>query len=141
MGRLEHRLRTRAAPAFLLAAAAVAAMSAAHAADGTIYFTGEIVAAPYTVSAAPATMGTRTGKAGTASELIFQRQYIDRPSANVRIDTRGGQPLELAFVDAQGQHHTLNPKSAHAIGQDGGTLSIRDAAMRTTAALVTVSYN
>lgn len=151
MGRLERRTRMCTASVLLLAAAVVTASTTAHAADGTIYFTGEIVAAPYAISAAstttPLTMSTRTGKAGTASEVIFQRQYIDRPSASVRVDALGGQALELAFTDARGRRHAFDPKDARSIGQDGGTLSIRrqdgttDNASRVTAALVTVIYN
>ena len=150
MGRLEHQVRACATSVFLLAAATVGTSACAHAADGTIHFTGEIVAAPYSISSAPATpatMAARIGKAGPASEVIFQRQYIDRPSASVRVDALGGQPLELAFTDARGQRHALAPKDARDIGQDGGTLSIRpkggttDGTSRVTAALVTVTYN
>lgn len=155
MTRLERQVRTRTALVFVLAAvlAPAIAPTTVHAADGTIHFTGEIVAAPYSISSPqasmPATMATRIGKAGaTTSDVIFQRQYIDRPSASVRVDALGGQPLQLAFIDAQGRRHTFDSKDARAVGQDGGTLSIRrqggttgDSASRVTAALVTVIYN
>ncbi|HEX7866722.1 MAG TPA: hypothetical protein VF555_17330 [Variovorax sp.] len=150
MTRLEHQVRVRTASVFVLAAVLVAS-TGVHAADGTIHFTGEIVAAPYSISSTPttpATMATRIRKAGSTSDVIFQRQYIDRPSASVRVDALGGLPLELAFTDARGQRHAFDSKDARAVGQDGGTLSIRrqgsstgDSASRVTAALVTVIYN
>lgn len=155
MNRLEHQARTRAATVFVLAAAAVAAAAGVHAADGTIHFTGEIVGAPYEISSkaapapAPVVAAARSKTGSPASQVIFQRQYIDRPSASVRVDALAGRPLELSFIDARGRERAFNAKDSRAIGQDGGTLSIRHpdpgsktaATTRATAALVTVSYN
>lgn len=154
MNRLEHHVRTRAATVFVLAAAAVAATAGVHAADGIIHFTGEIVGAPYEISSkaapapAPVVVAAARSKTGSpAGQVIFQRQYIDRPSASVRVDALAGQPLQLSFIDARGREHAFDAKDSRAIGQDGGTLSIRHpsskakATTRATAALVTVSYN
>ncbi|MDH6169059.1 hypothetical protein M2282_004223 [Variovorax boronicumulans] len=123
----------------------------AHAADGTIHFTGEIVAAPYEMRIAarvpaPAPTvahGTRGG--GPVAELSFLRQYVDRPSASVRVDGLGALPLRTMFTDARGRRHHVDSAQAQAIGLDGGTLSIaaqqRPSAGRVAAAMVTVSYN
>ena len=115
----------------------------AQAADGTIHFVGEIVAAPYELHAAPAERRVRT--AASTTDLIFLRQWVDRPSATVRVDGLGAQPLAVSFTDARERRHAVDAKSGQAIGQDGGTLSIRPAgalpAGKMAGALVTVSYN
>lgn len=113
---------------------------AAQAADGTIHFTGAIVGAPYEmrVDARPATLAHRVTANGT-TEIRFLRQEIDRPSASVRVDALGAQPLAIAFVDAQGRTTALAQRSERAIGQDGGVLSL--AAQAAATALVTVRYD
>ena len=125
----------------------------AHAADGTIHFTGEIVAAPYEMrlatAHAPAPARTvvhrANGVAGPVTELSFIRQRVDRPSGNVRVDGLGALPLSTVFTDAQGRKHQVDATGAQAIGLDGGTLSIaaqgKPAVGRVAAAMVTVSYN
>ncbi len=113
---------------------------AAHAADGTIHFTGAIVGAPYEmrVDAMPATFVHRVA-ASRGTEIRFLRQRIDPPSASVRVDAIGTQPLEIAFVDAQGRTTALAPRHERSIGQEGGVLSV--AAPTAAAALVTVRYD
>jgi len=93
----------------------------AHAADGTIHFTGEIVAAPYEMRLAahaptPApTVAHRARGNGPVAELSFLRQYVDRPSASVRVDGLGALPLHTVFTDAQGRKHRVDPAQAQAI--------------------------
>jgi len=123
----------------------------ARAADGTIHFTGEIVAAPYEMrlaahAPAPApTAAHRTSGSGPVAELSFVQQRVDRPSGTVRIDGLGALPLRTVFTDAQGRQHPLDPSQAREIGLDGGKLSIaalrQPPTGRVAAAMVTVSYN
>lgn len=123
----------------------------ARAADGTIHFTGEIVAAPYEMrlaahAPAPApTVAHRMSGSGPVAELSFVQQRVDRPSGTVRIDGLGALPLRTVFTDAQGRQHPFDPSQARAIGLDGGKLSIaaqqQPPTGRVAAAMVTVSYN
>jgi len=112
---------------------------AASAADGTIHFTGAIVGAPYEmrVDARPGTLVHRV--TSHATEIRFLRQEIDAPSASVRVDALGEQPLAIAFIDALGRTTPLAPRSERSIGQDGGVLSM--AAQSGGIALVTVRYD
>ncbi|SFO33810.1 hypothetical protein SAMN05443579_102487 [Variovorax sp. PDC80] len=112
---------------------------AATAADGTIHFTGAIVGAPYEmrVDARPGALVHRV--TGRTMEIRFLRQEIDPPSASVRVDTLGEQPLAIAFIDARGRTTQLAPSSERSIGQDGGVLSM--AAQAAAVALVTVRYD
>lgn len=132
--------------AVLTLGCACLAPAGAQAADGTIHFQGEIVAAPYELRAAPAAdHRVRTaGPASAATEVIFLRQQVDRPSATVRVDALGAQPLAVTFTDARARRHVVDAANGQAIGQDGGTLSIRPAGAATTGmalAMVTVDYN
>ena len=123
----------------------------AHAADGTIHFTGEIVAAPYEMrlaahAPAPApTVAHRKSGLGPVAELSFVQQRVDRPSGTVRIDALGALPLRTVYTDAQGRQHSFDPSQAQALGLDGGKLSIaalrQPPTGRVAAAMVTVSYN
>ena len=74
-----------------------------------------------------------------ATEIRFLRQEIDAPSASVRVDALGEQPLAIAFIDALGRTTPLAPRSERSIGQDGGVLSM--AAQSGGIALVTVRYD
>lgn len=122
----------------------------AHAADGTIYFTGSIVAAPYDLffldapnSTVASTVRGLASAAGPAAGIAFIRQRTDRPSGTVRVDAVGNQVLKTAFTDASGLSHAVPPDGG-AIGLDGGTLSVtaqQPSGAGRTAALVTVSYN
>ncbi|SCX66807.1 type 1 fimbrial protein [Variovorax sp. EL159] len=123
-----------------------AASLGANAADGTIHFTGEIVAAPYemrVVAKAPAV--THRVVAASTTEVVFLRQWVDRPSARVRVDALGGLPLATAFTDAKGHRNTFDPAGEQHVGLDGGTLSIKPQGLppagRMAGAMVTVSYN
>ncbi|MET3496686.1 hypothetical protein [Variovorax boronicumulans] len=128
------------------------ASAAAFAADGTIHFTGEIVASPYEIRSAavqaPAlrtTAARRVDGTGPAVEISFLRQDVDRPSGSVSVDALGALPLRTVFTDARGRRHVIDTSKAQAIGQDGGVLSIaaqhKPPAGRVAAAMVTVSYN
>ncbi len=112
---------------------------ATQAADGTIHFTGAIVGAPYEmrVAARPTAFVHRV--TGDATEIHFLRQRIDAPSASVRVDALGAQPLAIAFVDAQGRTTPLAQRREWSIGQEGGVLSV--AAQAAAIALVTVRYD
>jgi hypothetical protein len=145
-----HDHRSRVLAALALLSTCMASIDA-RAADGTIHFTGEIIAAPYEMRLAahapvPApTVAHRTSGTGPVAELSFLRQRVDRPSGNVRVDALGALPLNTVFTDAQGRRHAFDPTKAQAIGLDGGTLSIaaqgNPPAGRVAAAVVTVSYN
>ena len=123
----------------------------ARAADGTIHFTGEIVAAPYEMrlaahAPAPApTVANRKSGLGPVAELSFVQQHVDRPSGTVRIDALGALPLRTVYTDAQGRQHPFDPSQAQALGLDAGKLSIaalrKPPTGRVAAAMVTVSYN
>ena len=123
----------------------------ARAADGTIHFTGEIVAAPYEMhldahAPAPApTVTHRISGAGPIAKLSFLRQRVDRPSASVRVDGLGALPLHTTFTDAQGRKRHFDQAQVQPIGLDGGTLSIaaqgKPPTGRVAAVMVTVSYN
>ncbi|QNK67386.1 hypothetical protein [Variovorax sp. PAMC26660] len=123
-----------------------AASLGANAADGTIHFTGEIVAAPYemqVVAKAPAV--THRVVAGNTTEVVFLRQWVDRPSARVRVDALGGMSVATAFTDAKGRQNAFDPAGGQHVGLDGGTLSIKPQgkppAGRVASAMLTVSYN
>jgi hypothetical protein len=114
MTRHDLRSRVLATLGFLLMGAA---SLGANAADGTIHFTGEIVGAPYemrVVAKAPAV--THRVVAANTTEVVFLRQWVDRPSARVRVDALGGLPLATAFTDVKGQRSTFDPGGRTARG-------------------------
>jgi hypothetical protein len=147
-----HDRRSRVLAAMALLSICMASVDV-HAADGTLHFTGEIVAAPYEMrlaahapAPAPApTVAHRASGTGPVAELSFLRQRVDRPSGNVRVDALGALPLRTVFTDAQGRQHPFDSAKVQAIGLDGGTLSIaaqgKPPTGRVAAAMVTVSYN
>jgi hypothetical protein len=145
-----HDRRSRVLATLALLSTCMASIDA-RAADGTIHFTGEIVAAPYEMRLAthapvPApTVAHRASGTGPVAELSFLRQRVDRPSASLRVDALGALPLRTVFTDAQGGQHPFDPATAQAIGLDGGTLSMaaqgQPPAGRVAAAMVTVSYD
>ncbi|MGJ7524174.1 hypothetical protein [Variovorax sp. GB1P17] len=143
MTRLDLRSRVFATLGFLSMGAA---SLGANAADGTIHFTGEIVAAPYEmkVVARPSAVTHRV-VAGHTTEVVFLRQWVDRPSARVRVDALGGLSVATAFTDTKGRQNAFDPAGEQHVGLDGGTLSIKPqgkpAAGRVASAMVTVSYN
>ncbi|SFM63601.1 hypothetical protein [Variovorax sp. OV329] len=134
-----HRVRTLTVPTFLLAAAGHGQVLAA---DGTIHFVGAIVAEPYEITHAAAPPAIGRIHAGTGSDVVFERQWIDRPSARVSIQSLGAQPLAMAFTDSGGRRRGVAPLGEFAVGRDGGSLSL--APMRApgpAAALLTVAYD
>jgi len=115
----------------------------AEAADGTIQFTGAIVASPYETSHALVAMA-QAARVRTAAlgQLVFERQTIDRPSASVQVQAPQGQAPQISFVDSNARVSTLAIGETKAIGRDGGTLSMRpQAAGQSSLAMVIVSYD
>lgn len=125
-----------------------------HAGDGTLHFVGAIVAAPYRIAQEsrqqqqaqhqPLRLKVASMR-GRQAELVFSREVVDRPSAQVRVDTPPAQAVSVRFVDSQGRTRAIDPAHWHAIGQHGGTLSLLASAAPVTgdpsAALVTVAYD
>ena len=124
-----------------------------HAGDGTIHFTGAIVAAPYQVALVqpqqhqrqqPQRMkATSTGE--RQAELAFSRETVDRPSARMKVEMARTQAVSARFVDSRGRTQAIDPAQWHAIGQQGGTLSLlalaQPQAGGPSAALVTLAYD
>lgn len=115
----------------------------ASAADGTIHFVGAIVAAPYAFSVLAPPAGTGRLKTDSRSEVVFERQWIDRPSARVAVLGLDGHPIDLAFTDSRGQLRPVSLSEDLIVGRDGGSLSLgRPAPGRSNAsALLTVTYD
>ena len=141
---VSRRGRMRSVPTLLLAAMSPASVLAA---DGTLHFVGAIVASPYelTRAAAPA---PRPVSAATKphAEVVFERQWIDRPSASLAMQGAGAQGVELVFVDSLGRRRHAEGNGTIGIGRDGGRLSLKPLPSTgrerpATAALLTVSYD
>lgn len=140
-----HRVRTLVVPAILLAAMGT---SSALAADGVIHFVGAIVAAPYEITRPEASRPTPdTIIRGTQGEVVFGRQWVDRPSARLAIRPAGAQAIDLVFVDSIGRRRTADATGSLAIDRDGGRLSVArpppasGTASGTATALLTVTYD
>ncbi len=134
--------RYRPATLALLFAAVVPAFS--HAADGTIRFSGMIVAPPYEIHAIPAALPSRPGAQGGNADIEFLSQPTNRPSASVRVDGLGNQPLTVRHTDARGHVTKMASASTYHLGRQGGTLSVAssgNAPGSTMGAIVTVTYD
>ena len=120
-----------------------------HAGDGTIHFTGAIVAAPYEVALVPPQQQPQRMKATSTgerqAELAFSRETVDRPSARMKVEMARTQAVSARFGDSQGRTQAIDPAQWHAIGQQGGTLSLlalaQPQAGGPSAALVTLAYD
>lgn len=138
--------RRPAMPALLLS---FLAQAPAFAADGTIRFVGAIVAAPYEISPqrVPTMPVAPRGRATQSTgELVFERQWIDRPSASVAVLPVGAQAFDMAYVDSLGHRQGVEANGSLPIGRDGGRLSLarRPAGQGNhlaAAALLTVTYD
>ena len=140
---LPRRVRTPVVPAILLAAMGT---SRALAADGVIHFVGAIVAAPYEITRPAASTPTPdTVFCGTQGEVVFGRQWVDRPSARLAIRAAGAQAIDLVFIDSVGRRRTVDATGSLAVDRDGGRLSVarpaRAAGTGTALALLTVTYD
>lgn len=117
--------------------------TSAHAADGVIHFVGAIVAAQYELRSTSKPL--ETTKSGHQTHFTFVRQHIDRPSASVRVETPDQRALSTRFADSHGHTRHIDRKNWHAIGQDGGTLSLEVAPApeprAPLIALVSISYD
>lgn len=131
-------LRAVAAPMFFLCTPPFAH---AERVDGVIHFTGEIVAAPYEIALADRRNAQAAKVAAKGGEVVFGRQYADRPSAQIQVDALGKQTLDMEFKDANGRHHAMRGAQARSIGRDGGTLSVRPCAAARCLAMLTVQYD
>ena len=140
---VSRRGRLRSVRTLLLAAMSPASVLAA---EGTIYLGGATVPSPseLTRPAGPASLPARAGSRADA-EVVFERQWIDRPSASMTIQPVGTHPPDFVYVDNLGRRRHVEGSSTIAIGRDGGRLSLaqlpsagRD---RPAAALLTVRYD
>ncbi|QFZ81846.1 hypothetical protein GFK26_03185 [Variovorax paradoxus] len=70
---------------------------------------------------------------------------MDRPSARVKVDAAPTQAVSARFMDGQGRAQAIDATQWHAIGQQGGTLTLLASAAPLaggpSAALVTVAYD
>ena len=136
----DRSVRTVAISALLLCGV-LPAQAQTRPADGVIHFTGEIVAEPYGI-AMPSARAANAMAADKAGDVVFERQNVDRPSASVSVEALGGRTLDMTFMTSQGKREAVSASRFHAIGQDGGTLSIRAHATQVrTAALMTLRYD
>ena len=126
-----------------------------HAGDGTIHFTGAIVAAPYQVALVPPQQQRHpqqqpqrmkvASTGGRQAEVVFVRETVDRPSARMKVEMAHTQAVSARFMDGRGRTQAIDPAQWHAIGQQGGTLSLlawaQPQAGGPSAALVTVAFD
>jgi len=138
----QHRIRAIAFPVAIFSGA-LAAEAEALGGGGTIYFTGQIVAAPYEIAIPPPRpAGFSRIKKQVPTELVFERQFVDRPSANLQVDVVSGHPLHAHFTNSDGTHEIVREGDTFSIGQDGGTLAIWPSeALVHSVGLVTVEYD
>ncbi|MFL9866994.1 hypothetical protein PQR67_22690 [Paraburkholderia fungorum] len=141
--------------AAVVMAALVAVPLQAMASDGTITFSGMIVAPQLEVSAAPAPVqagphvnaaGGRLTAAGSAVTLTFGAEPGVVAGANVALQVINGakarDALAERFVDGSGHVFRAGSDGRYRIGRDGGALSLASKrAAQDTQVIVVVSYD
>lgn len=137
-----RRVRTLAVPTLVLGAMTHGHV---HAADGTIHFMGAIVAGPYELTHQAAAPPTGVIRRGPHGEVVFERQWVDRPSARVRVSPLGAHAFDLGFTDSRGRKQSVEALGELAVGRDGGRLSLArrasPQASEPAAVLLTVAYD
>ncbi|MBO9652460.1 MAG: hypothetical protein J7605_28450 [Variovorax sp.] len=123
--------------------------SLCSAAGGSIFFTGELVAASYDVAVRPPGTGPAGNSVRTVSpqvvEIAFPSGGGDRKSSSVSVVGLNGMPLEVRCPGTGALRAASWPAAGCHLGPTGGTLTISTQddprAGATRGAIVTVAYD